>query len=99
VDFSVEQSKHGKSEWVGITFCSRDFFHVEEWTHFFAKNIMLSKALRYKVFSVNKLSKRLRKLTKRLIMIIVVSFNNNKGFDYNENRRNISKIGGNNEFL
>jgi len=42
------------------------------------------------------ISKQLLKLTiiaKQLIVIIIVSFENNKQFDYNENRQNITKIG------
>jgi hypothetical protein len=51
--------------------------------------------------SVKALSKRLHKLmiiTKRLITIIIVNFDNNKRINYNKNRRNITEIGRNNEF-
>ncbi len=37
-------------------------------------------------------------ITKRLITIIIISFDNNKRFDYNKNRWNITKKGGNNKF-
>ncbi len=37
-------------------------------------------------------------ITKRLIAIIIVSFDNYKQFVNNENRQNITKIGRNKEF-
>ncbi len=38
-------------------------------------------------------------ITKQLIAIIIVSLDNNKQFNYNKNRQNITKIGRNNDFL
>ncbi len=60
-----------------------------------------SKAMRNWKISVKALTKRLQKLmiiTKRLITIIIVNFDNNKRISYNKNRRNITEIGRNNEF-
>ncbi len=37
-------------------------------------------------------------ITKQLIVIIIISFENNKQFDYNKNRQNVTKIGRNNKF-
>jgi len=36
---------------------------------------------------------------KQLIAIIIVSFDNNKQFNYNKNRQNIMKMGRNNETI
>jgi len=52
--------------------------------------VKLTKALHYKHFSVDLLTKQLQKLmikTKRIILIIIVSFVNNKLFDYNKNKQ------------
>jgi len=47
---------------------------------------------------IEKIMEILMIITKRLITIIINSFDNNKRFDYNEKRQNVTKIGGNNEF-